>query len=131
MAVLLKWDRQGRLRSVPLTSTEGEELLAGMPEPDRMASWHLVRPGRQRNVPENATSRCHPEIHSAGAAFSPLLLLLPGGTPLARLAGRFPRAAERGYRWVADHRTAFGRLLPGAVKRWADRVISESERDSR
>ena len=97
VAVLLKWDRDDRLRPAP-----GEDL----------DSWRLILPDET--------------VLSAGAAFSPLLRLLPGGAPLARLTDRFPGAAERGYRWVADHRSAFGKPLPAAVKRWADRVISES-----
>jgi predicted DCC family thiol-disulfide oxidoreductase YuxK len=117
MAAVLRWDRQGRVRPVALTSAEGERLLAGMPEEERMASWHLVSPA-------NEAGRA--AIRSAGAAFSPLFRLLPGGGPLARLADRFPGAAERGYRWVADRRGAFGGPLPARAKRWADRVISES-----
>ncbi len=66
-----------------------------------------------------------------GAAFSPLFRLLPGGAPLARLTDRFRERAERAYRWVADHRTAFGRPLPDAARRWADRVISESRPGNR
>ena len=61
---------------------------------------------------------------SAGAAFGPLLRLLPGGVPLARLAERFPSVAERGYRWVAGHRTPIGRALPAGAKKWADDVIA-------
>jgi predicted DCC family thiol-disulfide oxidoreductase YuxK len=129
VAVVLRWDRRGTLRPVSLTSTEGEALLTGMAESERMASWHLVESGWQRNVAETATNLCHPEIRSAGAAFSPLFRLLPGGAPFALIMDRFPRAAEAGYRWVADHRTAFGRPLPGAAKRWADRVISEFAAD--
>jgi predicted DCC family thiol-disulfide oxidoreductase YuxK len=102
VAVVLRWDRHGRLRPVP-----GEEL----------DSWQLVLP--------DGTAR------SAGAAFPPLLRLLPGGAPLAWLADRFPGATERGYRFVANRRSAFGRPLPARVKRWADRVISESERRGR
>jgi predicted DCC family thiol-disulfide oxidoreductase YuxK len=107
VAVLLQWDGGRRLRPVP-----GQDL----------DSWQLVLP--------NGT------VVSAGAAFSPLLRLLPGGAPLARLTDRFPRAAEVAYRWVADHRTVFGRPLPDSAKRWADRVISdratsESGADSR
>jgi predicted DCC family thiol-disulfide oxidoreductase YuxK len=102
MALVLLWDRDGRLRPAP-----GEEL----------DSWRLILPDGS--------------VFAAGAAFSPLLRLLPGGAPLARLTDRFPGAAERGYRWVADHRSTFGKLLPAAVKRWADRVISESAADSR
>jgi predicted DCC family thiol-disulfide oxidoreductase YuxK len=97
VAVVLKWDRDGRLEPVP-----GENL----------DSWRLILPdGSER---------------SAGAAFSPLFRLLPGGEPFARLVDRFPGASERGYRWVAGRRTAFGRAIPDRVRRWADRVISES-----
>jgi predicted DCC family thiol-disulfide oxidoreductase YuxK len=102
VAVILRWDRHRRLRPVP-----GQDL----------ESWQLILPDGT--------------VLTAGAAFSPLFRLLPGGAPLARLTDRFPAASDRGYRWVADHRSAFGRLLPAAVKRWADRVISESARDGR
>ena len=102
VALVLKWDRAGRLLPVP-----GDEL----------DSWRLVFPDGT--------------VRGAGTAFSPLFRLLPGGAPLARLTDRFPKAAERGYGWVADRRGAFGRPIPNAVKRWADRVISESEADGR
>jgi len=116
LAVVLSWDRQGRLRPVALGSVQADALLVGMPEAEQMASWHLVlRDGT---------------VWSAGAASSPLFRLLPAGAPFARLAERFPRAAERGYRWVADRRTVFSRLLPAAAKRWADRVISDSAREN-
>jgi predicted DCC family thiol-disulfide oxidoreductase YuxK len=131
VAVVLRWDRRQRLRPVALTSTEGEALLDGMPEDERMASWHLVEPSWWVSVAENATHTHHPEIRSAGAAFSPLFRLLPGGAPLARLTDRFPAGANRAYRFVADHRTAFGKPIPDAARRWADRVISESSGDSR
>ncbi len=135
VAVVLSWDRDGRLRPVALGTEEADTMLAGMPEAEQMASWHLAEPGWQRNVAENATNLGHPErdgpVWSAGAAFSPLFRLLPGGAPLARLTDRFPGAAKRGYRWVADHRSAFGKPLPDGLKRWADRVISESERHGR
>jgi predicted DCC family thiol-disulfide oxidoreductase YuxK len=131
VAVVLRWDRERRLRPVALKSTEAEALLAGMPEPEQMASWHLVEPRWQRNVAENATNLCHLGVWSAGAAFSPLFRLLPGGAPLAWLTERFPRASERAYRFVADHRTAFGRPLPASARRWADRLISESSADGR
>jgi predicted DCC family thiol-disulfide oxidoreductase YuxK len=102
VAVVLRWDRHRRLRPVP-----GQDL----------DSWQLVLPDGS--------------VRSAGAAFSPLFRLLPGGGPLARFTDRFPRISERAYRFVADHRTAFGKPLPAAAKRWADRVISESERGGR
>jgi predicted DCC family thiol-disulfide oxidoreductase YuxK len=96
VAVLLRWDHGRRLDPQP-----GEDL----------DSWRLILPDGT--------------VLSAGAAFSPLFRLLPGGEPLARIADRFPGPAERGYRWVADRRSAFGKPIPTGVKRWADRVISE------
>jgi predicted DCC family thiol-disulfide oxidoreductase YuxK len=137
VAVLLRWDRHRRLRPVALRSPEADELLAGMAAQEQMSSWHLISPRWQRKVAENATILCHPEnpggveIRSGGAAFSELFQLLPAGAPVARVADRFPHASERAYRWVADHRSAFGKPLPAATKRWAGRVISESEPESR
>jgi predicted DCC family thiol-disulfide oxidoreductase YuxK len=111
LALILMWDRRRRLRPVALQDDEATRLLSGMSADERMDSWHLVTAAGERR--------------SAGAAFEPLLRLLPGGGPLASLAGRFPGAAERGYRWFADHRSPIGRLLPGAIRRWADRRIRE------
>jgi predicted DCC family thiol-disulfide oxidoreductase YuxK len=110
LAKILAWDRRGALRPVSLQSEEADELLRGMPEEQRMASWHLVDP--------------EGELHSAGAGLPPLLRLLPGGAPAAALAARAPRLTERGYRWVAGHRSLFGRLIGEGAKRRADRRIA-------
>jgi len=120
VAAILKWDRERRLRPVP-----GENL----------DSWQLIEQNWSGIVSENDPIPDHLDeqrrIWSAGAAFSPLFRLLPGGGAFARLTDRFPAAAERGYRWVADRRSTFGKPIPPAAKRWADRVISESQRDDR
>jgi predicted DCC family thiol-disulfide oxidoreductase YuxK len=110
LALVLAWDRRRRLRPVALQSSEAERLLAGMTEERRMASWHLVT---QRS-----------EFHSGGAAFPPLLRLLPGGRLLAAPAARFPGATQRGYELVAENRSQLGRVLPGGFKRRADRLIA-------
>jgi predicted DCC family thiol-disulfide oxidoreductase YuxK len=117
LAVFLRWDTGGRLRPVALGSDEADSLLAGMPEERRMDSWHLALPGQP--------------VRSAGAAFPELFRMLPGGRPFAALTARFPRASDRAYRLVADHRSRLGRALPSAARRWADRVISESPPDGR
>jgi predicted DCC family thiol-disulfide oxidoreductase YuxK len=83
----LAWDRRGRLRPVALQDPEADELLRGMDEQRKMASWHLV----------TADGR----VYSAGEAFPPLLRLLPGGRPLAAAAAAFPGLTERAYRYVA------------------------------
>lgn len=90
------WDRAGRLRFVAIQSDEGQVLLARLKPEMRLASWHLYQDGR---------------IWSAGAAFPPLLALLPGGRPLAALTRRAPRTTERAYRFIADRRSFFGRLI--------------------
>jgi predicted DCC family thiol-disulfide oxidoreductase YuxK len=108
LAKLLAWDRQGRLRPVAIQSTEGGRLLAGLSEEQMLASWHLVCEGRR---------------YSAGAAFPPLLRLLPGGAPLARLSAAMPRLSERGYACVARHRGRFGGLLTDRAKDRADERI--------
>jgi predicted DCC family thiol-disulfide oxidoreductase YuxK len=87
---ILRWDRGRRLRPVALQDPEADELLGRMDEAQKMASWHLV-------AADGA-------VYSAGAAFPPLLRLLPGGRPLAALAEVLPGPTERGYRWVARRR---------------------------
>jgi predicted DCC family thiol-disulfide oxidoreductase YuxK len=110
LAELLRWDRHGALRPVALQDPEAAAALPGMSEQELMASWHLVEAGG--------------EVHSAGAALPRLLRLLPGGTPLAVLAERAPRLRDRGYRWVAEHRSWFGRLLSERAKKRADLRIA-------
>jgi predicted DCC family thiol-disulfide oxidoreductase YuxK len=108
---VLAWDRRGAIRPVSLQSKEAEQLLAGMPEGTRFASWHLVDPGG--------------ELRSAGAGIAPLLRLLPGGRPLAAIAAGTPSAMERGYRWIAGHRSLWGKLVTDGAKRRADRRIAK------
>jgi predicted DCC family thiol-disulfide oxidoreductase YuxK len=110
LAVILAWDRSRRLRPLALQTPEADRLLGDMSPERRMNSWHLVAPDGR--------------VSSAGAAFPPLLGQLPGGAPLGRVGARFPAASERGYRWVADHRSTLGPLLPESVKRWADAVVA-------
>jgi predicted DCC family thiol-disulfide oxidoreductase YuxK len=113
LAVLLAWDRRGRLRPLALQREEAAQLLGDLTPEERMESWHLVSPAGTR--------------WSAGAAFAPLLRLLPAGAGPAIACERFPLAAERGYRWVADRRSALSHLLPGAVKRAASAHVHRRE----
>jgi predicted DCC family thiol-disulfide oxidoreductase YuxK len=107
---VLAWDRRARIQPVSLQSKEAEELLRGMGEKERMGSWHLLEPGG--------------EVRSAGAGIAPLLRALPGGSPLAAVAGRMPGAMERSYRWVASRRSRWGKLVSDGAKRRADRRIA-------
>jgi predicted DCC family thiol-disulfide oxidoreductase YuxK len=111
LGLILRWDTAGRLRPVALQDEQAERLLAGMSEEQRMASWHLVEEDGR--------------VHSAGAAVAPLLRLLPQGRSLAPVFDRFPRATERGYCFVADHRNVFGRFVGDRAKRRADARIEQ------
>jgi predicted DCC family thiol-disulfide oxidoreductase YuxK len=105
LAWFLAWDRRRELRPVALQDPEADRLLGGMGKERKMSSWHLVcDDGR---------------VWSAGAAFAPLLGLLPGGGPLAALVSRTPRATERLYRLVADNRSRLG---------WLGRIGAERAR---
>ena len=98
LSALLRWDRAGRLRPVALAQPETDGLLPDLTGEQRMESWHLICPSGAR--------------YSAGAALPPLLRLLPGGRVPAAVLARFPRATERGYRWVAGHRSLLSKLVP-------------------
>jgi predicted DCC family thiol-disulfide oxidoreductase YuxK len=115
VALILAWDRRRRLRPLSLQEPEARRLLPGMDDEERMSSWHLALPDGQ--------------VRSAGAAFEPMLRELPGGAPLAALAGRFPDAVERGYRWVTDRRSTLGRALPAGLKQRADVLIASRTND--
>ncbi|HEX6131046.1 MAG TPA: DCC1-like thiol-disulfide oxidoreductase family protein [Actinomycetota bacterium] len=93
---LRRWDRRRRLRFATIQGETGARLLGDLPPAERLASWHVVTPDGRR---------------SAGAALAPTLERLPGGRPLALLAGAAPGLTEAAYRAVARRRTAIGRLL--------------------
>jgi predicted DCC family thiol-disulfide oxidoreductase YuxK len=114
LAQLLRWDHERRLRPVALQDPEADVLLHGMDEEAKLASAHLVcADGR---------------IYSGGRAVAPLLRLLPGGAPLARVAGLVPAPLRIGYDWVANHRAWFGRPLSERAKERATRRIDAHAR---
>jgi len=114
LAVLLTWDRASRVRPVPIQSARGEELLIDMKPEDRLKSWHLL----------DASGM----LHSGGAGIPVIFAALPGGTPIAGVVSRFPRATSRSYDWVAGHRVLLGRGLRARPRAWAARVVAERER---
>ena len=107
------WDRRGALRLVALQDrAAADRLLGAMDEQTRMASWHLVSAGG--------------EVRSAGRGVAPLLRLLPGGAPAARLAAAAPTLTDAAYRFVAGHRSALGRLVTRGARERADRRLRRS-----
>ena len=96
-----------------LQTPDAEALLPGMDETTRMASFHLVDAGGT--------------VHSAGRALTELLRLLPGGRPLAALAGAVQPFTDAVYRLVAGNRTRLGPLIPERVKARADAAIARRQ----
>ena len=115
LAGVLRWDRAMRLRPIALQRPEADELLADLAPAERMASWHLI----------SATG----ERRSGGAAVAPLLRLLPRGRVPAAAFARFPGLSERGYRWIAEHRSQVSRWVPMSFKQHASERIRERELD--
>jgi predicted DCC family thiol-disulfide oxidoreductase YuxK len=113
LAQVLARDRDHRLRPLALGTPEADELLHDLTAAERAASFHLVDPGGRRL--------------SAGAAAPPLLRLLRGGRAPAAVLAAAPKATERAYRFVADHRAWFGRLVPARARARADRLIERRQ----
>ena len=109
LALLLRADRDRRLRPLALGTPEAEGLLADLDQEQREASWHLVNPDGVRA--------------SAGAALPAVVELLPHGRVPASLLKRIPGPTERVYRWVADHRSHLSRAVPSNAKRRATALI--------
>jgi predicted DCC family thiol-disulfide oxidoreductase YuxK len=110
VAKVAAWDRRGAIRLVPLQDRiTADRMLGPMTEETRMASWHLV----------GADGR----VRSAGRGVAPLLRLLPGGPPAARIADMAPAATDALYRFVAGHRSELGRLLTRGARERAERRL--------
>lgn len=114
MARVLDLDRRRAIVPAQIQSPRGDDLLAGMPAAERLASWHLVAPDGTR--------------HSGGAAAAPLVRLL--GAP--RIAGAFERVPwviDRAYRLVAGNRTLVGKLVPAGARARADAAVRRREQE--
>ena len=96
-AKILRWDRRGSMRALPIQGSEAVALLAGMDPARRMASWHLA-------TTDGA-------VRSGAAAVAPLARMLPGGRPVAYVAELFPGLTRHAYGLVARHRGTLGRLI--------------------
>jgi predicted DCC family thiol-disulfide oxidoreductase YuxK len=116
LALLLRADRDRRLRPLALGTPEADRLLGDLAPGQREASWHLIDPAGHRA--------------SAGAAGAPVLRLLPGGALPAAALHRVPAQTERLYGFVAGHRSAIGPWIPDAVKRRATQLVRRRTREA-
>jgi len=115
LSALLRWDRAARLHPMALQRSEADDLLQELTPAERMASWHLISPTGER--------------HSGGAAVPALLRLLPAGRLPAAGFARLPRLTDRGYRWVAEHRSQLSKWVPASAKQRAGQHIHQREED--
>jgi predicted DCC family thiol-disulfide oxidoreductase YuxK len=111
LSLVLTADHQRRLVPLALGTRAADELLSDLSLGDQFASWHLVSPSGERQ--------------SAGAALPTLAALLPGGRLPAAALSHTGLINDRGYRWVAGHRSWFGRVIPGGAKDRASALIAE------
>jgi predicted DCC family thiol-disulfide oxidoreductase YuxK len=112
---VLRWDRAARLRPVALQRPEANDLLDELTPQQRMRSWHLVSPAGVRR--------------SGGETLPALLRLLPGGALPARGFALAQGPTNRGYRWIAEHRSQLSRWVPSRAKRHASEYVTRCERE--
>jgi predicted DCC family thiol-disulfide oxidoreductase YuxK len=117
LAQILRFDSARRLRPLPIQSPEGQRLLGGVPEADRLSSWHLV-------TPDGA-------VRSGAEGFPGLFSRLPAGAPIAWLTGLLQGPSALGYRLVVDNRTRLGRRISQERRDRATRFLDERERSLR
>jgi hypothetical protein len=97
--VAARLDRDHELAYLPQEDREADPLLAGVPEDERGATWHLA-------VPDGS-------VHGRGAGLPVLLGAMRLTRPAGRLLARVPaRHLDRGYALIADRRPRLGRLVP-------------------
>jgi len=110
LALVLRWDRQRRLRPVAIQSPEGDALLSDVPAAQRLDAAHAIDPAGL--------------MSSGGAAAAVVARQMRFGEPVARVAETFPALTDRVYGWVAEHRGKLSGAVPSASKRAARERIA-------
>lgn len=114
VARLVAFDRDRRLRLAPIQGEEGDRLLAGVPEGERLESAHAVTPDGR--------------VYSGGDAAAPIAAVLPALSFGVPLLNALPGPTRAAYRLVADNRSRLGARLNDEAIGKADRLIA-SRRD--
>ncbi len=102
-------DAAGILEPIRIQSARGAQLLADLDERERLGAVHVISADGSRR--------------SGGAALGVLLDVLRRPA-LARLATLSPPLTDRAYRFVADNRRQFSRLVSAKAKRRADERLA-------
>ena len=112
VSLITSWDRHRRLAPRSIQSRLGHGLLSDLSPGSQLASMHLASPSGER--------------FSGGAAATPLLRLLPGGSFFAWVAQKVPRLTDSAYDWVAAHRSQLSKAVPERVKLRASARLAET-----
>ena len=110
VARLVAFDRDRRLRLVPIQGEEGDRLLAGVPEGERLESAHAVTPDGR--------------VHSGGDAAAPIAAVLPALSFGVPLLTALPGPTRAAYRLVAGNRSRLGARLDDRAMAKADRLVA-------
>lgn len=109
IALVLRLDREGVVRTQAIQSPHGTAVLGDLPPDVRLASWHMIDAAGTR--------------WSGGAVFAPLASRLPALRWAARPIARVPRIADLAYGLAAAQRRRLSAFVPaGAKHRAADAV---------
>ena len=110
VARLVAFDRDRRLRLVPIQGEEGDRLLAGVPKGERLESAHAVTPDGR--------------VHSGGDAAAPIAAVLPALSFGVPLLTALPGPTRAAYRLVAGNRSRLGARLDDRAMAKADRLVA-------
>jgi predicted DCC family thiol-disulfide oxidoreductase YuxK len=113
LGAILARDRERRIRPVALQDALAADLLPGMSEEDRFASFHVVE--------EDGT------VHSGGRALPRVFAELPGAGWLARATASTQPLTDLAYELVSRNRSRIGPRVPASWTSRADAGIRRRE----
>ncbi|MGI9020758.1 MAG: thiol-disulfide oxidoreductase DCC family protein [Solirubrobacterales bacterium] len=113
LGAILMRDRDAQILPVALQDALAADLLPGMSEEDRFASFHLVG--------DDGT------ILSGGRALSALLRDLPGARPFGAAMAAVQPLTDAFYKVISANRSRIGPLVPGSWRQRADATIARRQ----
>jgi predicted DCC family thiol-disulfide oxidoreductase YuxK len=110
LGAILMRDGAGLIRPIALQDALAADLLPGMSEEDRFASFHLIADDGS--------------ILSGGKALTALMRDLPGLRPLGSLLGAIQPLTDALYGLVSANRSRIGPFVPSGWRDRADATIA-------